>query len=110
MTGIDAFAAFAGALQRREVLAISGDAFTLPEGVVWPDLKSPVLHMRDFFEDFVEGALSGFDRKKAGYDIYIVCGTAGLGKSAFGAWLCAYAVLQGRTVVYQVINQDDVAD
>jgi hypothetical protein len=66
-------------------------------------MTSSVLHVRHFFQDFLDGVLCGFDRKRAGFNLLIICGTAGLGKSAFGAWLCAQAVLQGkRTVVYQV--------
>lgn len=94
--------AFARALQQRQVNFLD-DAAYLPEGVVWPDMTSSVLHVRYFFQDFLDGVLCGFDRERAGFKRLIVCGTAGLGKSAFGAWLCAQAVLYtNRTVVYQV--------
>lgn len=93
---------FAQALQQRQVI-FSDDAAYLPDGLRWPDMTSSVLHVRYFFQDFLDGVLCGFDRERVGFERLIVCGTAGLGKSAFGAWLCAQAVQHtNRTVVYQV--------
>ena len=73
----------------------------LPEGVQWPQLGAEPLFVRDFYCGLYEGPLASLDpgctsklRK------FIIRGNAGIGKSAFGAYLLWRAVKAGRTVVY----------
>jgi hypothetical protein len=80
---------------------VCDDFVRLPEGVHWLGLDSSVLFVRPFYEGYLKGVLCDFDASRAGFRIFITCGTAGIGKSAFGVWLLGQAIALNRTVVYQ---------
>jgi hypothetical protein len=84
-----------------EQQVVSDDSVRLPEGISWLGLKSSVIFVRSFYEPYLTGVLCNFDASLAGFDIFITCGTAGIGKSAFGMWLLARAIALNRTVIYQ---------
>jgi hypothetical protein len=80
---------------------VSSDSLCLPEGISWLGLESPVVYVRSFYEDYLTSVLCNFDASLAGFRIFITCGTAGIGKSAFGMWLLGRAIALNRTVIYQ---------
>ena len=53
------------------------NTITLPEGVEWPDLKSNVLYVRDFYEDLWEKVLKGGVAGVDDVDGGVVYGTPG---------------------------------
>ncbi len=68
----------------------------LPAGSKWLFLKSNILFVRDFYEDFFNEFIGRFAEDSK----LIICGTPGIGKSVFGQY-CIYRALQaGKTVVY----------
>ena len=75
----------------------------LPAGVAWPQLgpRAP-LFVRSFYEGCFEGVLTSFDAERApdAPRKFTIIGNAGIGKSAFGAYLLWRAVQARRTVVY----------
>ena len=73
----------------------------LPEGVLWPQLGTEPLFVRDFYQGLYEGPLASCDPGcTAKLRKFIIRGNAGIGKSAFGAYMLWRAVKAGRTVVY----------
>lgn len=73
----------------------------LPAGALWPQLGAAPLFVRDFYCGLFEGPLASCDPGgAAALRKFIVRGNAGIGKSAFGAYLLWRAVKAGRTVVY----------
>lgn len=76
-------------------------AVVLPRGIEWPQLGNSPLFVRSFYTGCVEGALGGFDvAGTAHFRKFAIIGNAGIGKSAFGAFMLWRAVRSGRTVVY----------
>ena len=75
---------------------------TLPAGIVWPNLFSNVLFVRDFYPAFFENVLEELSANLAKFRKFIVCGNPGIGKSAFGLYVLYRSVKAGRTVVYSV--------
>lgn len=77
---------------------------TLDGGVDWPTLGSPVLFLRHFYDAFYTGVLGscGGSKDDKGKRIrkVVVCGTPGIGKSAFGMYALFRALRDGHTVVY----------
>ena len=74
---------------------------TLPPGALWPQLGAAPLFVRGFYEGLFEGTLSSCDPSCAAkYRKHTIIGNAGIGKSAFGAYLLMRAVQGRRTVVY----------
>jgi hypothetical protein len=74
---------------------------TLPAGVGWPQLGAAPLFVRPFYEGCFEGVLGALDAGGAAkYRKFTVIGNAGIGKSAFGAYVLWRAVRARRTVVY----------
>ena len=71
----------------------------LPEGAFWPQLGTEPLFVRDFYAGLFEGVL-GSCSAAAKVRKFIIRGNAGIGKSAFGAYIMWRAVRAGRTVVY----------
>jgi hypothetical protein len=80
---------------------VSHDSVRLPEGISWLGLESSVIFVRSFYEPYLTSVLCNFDASLAGFRIFITCGTAGIGKSAFGMWLLGEAIALNRTVIYQ---------
>jgi hypothetical protein len=82
--------------------AESGAALvTLPVDVVWPQLGGKPLFVRSFYEGCFEGVLNSLDPGgTAAVRKFTVIGNAGIGKSAFGAYVLWRAVQAQRTVVY----------
>ena len=88
-------------------LPAAGRHVELPRGVSWPNLHSPVLFMRHFYEPLYSGVLNelrasgsvltgdGVPMGKA-----IICGTPGIGKSSFGLYALFRAIRAGRPAVY----------
>ena len=78
----------------------------LPAGVQWPTLHSPVLFVRDFYEQFYVSVLNSMKAFKSAHTgagfiaKVILCGNPGIGKSAFGMYALFRALRDGRTVVY----------
>jgi hypothetical protein len=73
----------------------------LPKGALWPQLGAEPLFVRDFYCGLYEGPLASCDPECANrLRKFIVRGNAGIGKSAFGAYVLWRAVKAGRTVVY----------
>jgi hypothetical protein len=73
----------------------------LPGGALWPQLGAAPLFVRDFYAGLFEGPLaSGDPGCTAELRKFIIRGNAGIGKSAFGAYVLWRAVKAGRTVVY----------
>ena len=73
----------------------------LPGGALWPQLGAEPLFVRDFYAGLWEGPLaSGDPGGAAELRKFIIRGNAGIGKSAFGAYVLWRAVKAGRTVVY----------
>ena len=99
-------AALGAALREAEAVPFADSAsgaalVTLPAGVEWPQLGDAPLFVRSFYAGCVEGALGGLDAGgAAGFSKFAVVGNAGIGKSAFGAYVLWRAVKAGRTVVY----------
>ena len=80
----------------------------LPEGALWPQLGAAPLFVRSFYQDCYEGPLASCDPGGLGRQRkFIVRGNAGIGKSAFGAYVLWRAVKAGRTVVYTSDKVDD---
>ena len=82
--------------------AESGAALvTLPEDVSWPQLGAAPLFVRAFYEGCYEGVLKSLDSGgSARVSKFTIIGNAGIGKSAFGAYVLWRAVQARRTVVY----------
>jgi len=73
----------------------------LPPGVDWPQLGDAPLFVRPFYEGCYEGVLNSLDPScTAALRKFTIVGNAGIGKSAFGAYVLWRAVLARRTVVY----------
>jgi hypothetical protein len=75
----------------------------LPAGIAWPQLgPGEPLFVRSFYEGCFEGVLASFDAERAprAPRKFTIIGNAGIGKSAFGAYLLWRAVQARRTVVY----------
>jgi hypothetical protein len=80
----------------------------LPGGALWPQLGAAPLFVRDFYAGLYEGPLaSGDPGCSAELRKFIIRGNAGIGKSAFGAYVLWRAVKAGRTVVYASDKVDD---
>jgi hypothetical protein len=82
--------------------AASGSSLVmLPRGVGWPQLGAAPLFVRAFYDGFYEGVLAECDK---GGDAKLrrvtITGNAGIGKSAFGAYVMWRAVAARRAVVY----------
>lgn len=74
---------------------------TLPAGVDWPQLGGAPLFVRSFYEGCFEGVLNSLDPTcSAALRKFTIVGNAGIGKSAFGAYVLWRAVQARRTVVY----------
>ena len=73
----------------------------LPKGALWPQLGAEPLFVRDFYCGLYEGPLASCD-PGCGNSLrkFILRGNAGIGKSAFGAYMLWRAIKAGRTVVY----------
>jgi hypothetical protein len=72
-------------------------------GAEWPQLGPDApLFVRSFYEGCFEGVLKSFDAECAPDALrkFTILGNAGIGKSAFGAYLLWRAVQARRTVVY----------
>ena len=82
--------------------AVSGASLVkLPLGVGWPQLGAVPLFVRAFYDGFYEGVLSECDASGlAPLRRITVTGNAGIGKSAFGAYVMWRAVAARRAVVY----------
>jgi len=63
----------------------------------WPFLNSNVLFERDFYSDFFDKFVGHYKIKSK----LIICGTPGIGKSAFGLYCIYRALKDGKTVVYR---------
>jgi len=77
----------------------------------WPQLGPDApLFVRSFYEGCFEGVLASFDanRTRGTPRKFTIVGNAGIGKSAFGAYLLWRAVQARRTVIY-VSDKVDVA-
>jgi hypothetical protein len=92
------------AILRHPGVAAGDDAVTLDGGTEWPTLHSPVLFVRHFYGAFYSGVLGhcGGSRDDGGKAVrkFIVTGTPGIGKSAFGLYALFRALRDGRVVVY----------
>ena len=86
------------------------DCITLDEGALWPTLNTRTLFVREWYGgcyDGVMGSLLGFVLPSGKYARkFIVCGTPGIGKSAFGLYALYRALREGHTVVYDVAKLD----
>jgi len=82
--------------------AESGAALVmLPEDVSWPQLAAAPLFVRPFYEGCYEGVLKSLDSGgSARFRKFTIIGNAGIGKSAFGAYVLWRAVQARRTVIY----------
>ena len=72
-------------------------------GAEWPQLgPGAPLFVRSFYAGCFEGVLASFDAERAPDALrkFTVIGNAGIGKSAFGAYLLWRAVQARRTVIY----------
>jgi hypothetical protein len=105
--------ALAAALRDARVVPIEGATsgaalVTLPAGVGWPQLGASPLFVRSFYEGCYEGVLRSLDEGgTAEYRKFTVIGNAGIGKSAFGAYVLWRSVCARRTVVYVSDKVDD---
>ena len=73
----------------------------LPAGVDWPQLGGAPLFVRSFYEGCFEGVLNSLDPScTAALRKFTIVGNAGIGKSAFGAYVLWRAVQARRTVAY----------
>lgn len=92
------------ALRAAELEAIPSSRSSLvklPEGVLWPQLGAEPLFVRDFYRGLYEGVLASCDLGcNAQKRKFIIRGNAGIGKSAFGAYMLWRTVNDKRTVVY----------
>jgi len=89
--------------------AESGAALVrLPEDVSWPQLGAAPLFVRPFYEGCYEGVLKSLDSGgSARFRKFTIIGNAGIGKSAFGAYVLWRAVQARRTVIYVSDKVDD---
>ena len=97
--------------ERVEGSASGASLVSLPAGAEWPQLgPGAPLFVRSFYEGCFEGVLRSFDadRSPGAYRKFTIVGNAGIGKSAFGAYLLWRAVQARRTVIY-VSSMVDVA-
>ena len=79
----------------------SSSLIRLSGGALWPQLGAAPLFVRDFYAGLYEGPLGSCDPGcTSGTRKFIIRGNAGIGKSAFGAYMLWRAVKAGRTVVY----------
>eukprot|EP01038_Epipyxis_sp_PR26KG_P014692 gene14692-19739_t len=72
------------------------ELLSLPNKDRWPFLQSNMLFVRDFYKSFYDTHI-GIYRKGSKL---IVCGTPGIGKSAFGLYCIYRGLMDGKTVVY----------
>ena len=73
----------------------------LPADVSWPQLGGAPLFVRSFYEGCYEGVLNSLDPScTAALRKFTIVGNAGIGKSAFGAYVLWRAVQARRTVIY----------
>ena len=89
--------------ERVEGSASGASLVTLPAGAEWPQLgPGAPLFVRSFYEGCFEGVLRSFDAERApdAPRKFTIIGNAGIGKSAFGAYLLWRAVQARRTVIY----------
>lgn len=70
--------------------------FKLPDKELWPSFASNILFVRDFYPRFFEEYIG----KYKALSKVIVCGTPGIGKSAFGSYCIYRALMDKKTVVY----------
>lgn len=69
----------------------------LPCDEKWPFLKSGILFARDFYQSFYDTYVGIYEEDSK----LIVCGTPGIGKSAFGCYCIYRALMDGKRVVYR---------
>ena len=96
------------AAELEPIAASRSSLIRLPEGALWPQLGAAPLFVRDFYAGLYEGPLASCDPGcTAELRKFIIRGNAGIGKSAFGAYVLWRAVKAGRTVVYASDKVDD---
>ena len=89
------------AAQLEPIPSSSSSLVRLAGGALWPQLGDAPLFVRDFYAGLWEGPLASGDPDcTSKLRKFIIRGNAGIGKSAFGAYILWRAVQAGRTVVY----------
>jgi hypothetical protein len=89
------------AAQLEPIPSSSSSLVRLAGGALWPQLGDAPLFVRDFYAGLWEGPLASGDPDcTSKLRKFIIRGNAGIGKSAFGAYMLWRAVQAGRTVVY----------
>ena len=76
----------------------------------WPDMASPLLFVRHFYEPCWEKVMASGESKHISQQRkFVVMGTPGIGKSAFGLYVLWRALRAGRTVIYKTRKRDGKA-
>ena len=71
-------------------------------GVSWPDMKSPLLFVRHFYAPCWDSVMAKGEPKDPSLPRqFVVMGTPGIGKSAFGFYILWRALKEGKTVIYK---------
>jgi hypothetical protein len=72
-----------------------GTVLQLSDGLLWPDIESPVLFVRDFYDDLYTHVLRRcrYDATRRRENVFTLHGTPGIGKSAMG-WYFIWRLLQ----------------
>lgn len=71
-------------------------------GVSWPDMASPLLFVRHFYAPCWDSVMAkGESKDPLLQRKFVVMGTPGIGKSAFGFYMLWRALKEGKTVIYK---------
>jgi hypothetical protein len=70
---------------------------------MWPSVISDKLFIRDFYGQFYDTFITYRNCCKL-----IICGTPGIGKSAFGSYCIYRALTDGKTVIYQTLRKNHI--
>lgn len=83
------------------------DGHVMLDGASWPDMASPLLFVRHFYAPCWESVMAKGESKDLSLQRkFVVMGTPGIGKSAFGLYILWRALMEGKTVIYKTRKRD----
>ena len=83
------------------------DGHVMLDGASWPDMASPLLFVRHFYAPCWERVMAKGESKDLSLQRkFVVMGTPGIGKSAFGLYILWRALMEGKTVIYKTRERD----
>ena len=86
---------------------VTVDGHVMLDGASWPDMASPLLFVRNFYAPCWESVMAkGESKDLSRQRKFVVMGTPGIGKSAFGLYILWRALAEGKTVIYKTRKRD----